>query len=168
MTEDMHTRARQLMLNGAMGALATADSVWLTRHLAECADCRKEQDGLISTVAMLRSATVSAPPFLAARTRAGVRSHAAELQKAREKKMMVLLALCFDIVWTTLLVGMTMTSASWLGYTGGMSWLVFGVVSWLWLVPAVGIMVIISLRKSGLAPNLASWRGLTLEGDARD
>jgi anti-sigma factor RsiW len=168
MTDNLHARARQLMLDGATGALATGDSVWLTRHLAECAECRKEHDELISTVAMLRSATVSAPPFLAARTRAQVRSHAAELQKTREKKMMVLLALCFDVVWTTLIVGMAMTSASWLGYSGGMGWLVIGVLSWLWLVPAIGIMVLVSLRKSGLAPNLATWRGLTLEGDARD
>lgn len=168
MSDNVHARARQLMLDSAMGALATVDSVWLTRHLAECADCRKEQDGLISTVAMLRSANVSAPPFLAARTRAQVRSHAAELQTTREKKMMVLLALAFDVVWTTLLVGIALTSASWLGYSGGVSWLVIGVVSWLWLLPAIGIMVIVSLRKSGLAPNLATWRGLTLEGEARD
>lgn len=167
MTENMHARARQLMLDAAMGALAVSDSVWLTRHLADCADCRKEQDGLSSTVAVFRSANVSAPPFLAARTRAGVRSHAAELQKSREKRLMVLLALGFDVVWTTLIVGMTMGAASWMGYQGNMRWLVLGMVSWLWLLPAVGMMVLVSLRKSGLVPGLTAWSGLTLEGDTR-
>jgi hypothetical protein len=167
MSENVHARARQLMLDAAMGALPVSDSVWLTRHLAECADCRKEQDGLISTVAVFRSANVSAPPFLAARTRAGVRSHAAQLQKSREKKLMVLLALGFDVVWTTLIVGMTMGVASWAGYQGSVSWLVIGMVSWLWLLPAIGMMVLVSLRKSGLVPGLAAWTGLTLEGDTR-
>ena len=167
MTGNVHTRARELMLDGAAGALSVQDSVWLTRHLAECEECRKEQDRLTSTVAMLRSATVSAPPFLAARTRAGLRSHAAQLQTAREKRLMVLLALGFDAVWTTLILTFVITAANWFGYAGEMRWWVLGVVSWLWLLPALGMMVLVSLRKSGLVPVLAGWNGLTVEGDAR-
>ncbi len=167
MTENLHARARHLMLEGAMGALSTEDSVWLTRHLADCADCRKEQDGLTSTVAVLRSAKVSAPPFLAARTRAGLRAHAADLQKAREKKTVIMLALCFDVVWTTLIIGTALSTASWFGFSGGVNWLVIGVISWLWLLPAIGMIVLVSLRKSGLVPSLATLDGLAPEGDTR-
>jgi hypothetical protein len=156
------------MLDAAMGALPVSESVWLTRHLGECAECRKEQDGLTSTVAVFRSANVSAPPFLAARTRAGVRSHAAQLQKSREKRLMVLLAIGFDLIWTTLIVGMGMGAASWFGYQGNTQWLVIGMFSWLWLLPALGMMVLVSLRKSGLVPGLATWGGpVLLEGDTR-
>lgn len=168
MTENLHAHARQLMLDGAVEELATSDSAWLTRHLAECADCRKDQDGLTSTVSLLHSGTVLAPPFLAARTRAGLRSHAAVLQKAREKRSMVILALCFDIVWTTMIVGMMLGAASWMGYRGDLRWWIIGMASWLWLLPAIGMMVIVSLRKTELAPKLASWSGLSLEGGARD
>jgi len=168
MNTDLHTRARQLMLDASLGALPTEDAVWLTRHLAECEACQKQQDGLASAVAVLRATSVTAPPFLAARTRAGVHSHAAQMKESHERRMTILLALGFDMVWTALIVGMTVGAASWFGFRGDMRLWVAGIVSWLWLLPAVGVMVIISLRKSGLVSNLATWNGLTLEGDARD
>jgi predicted anti-sigma-YlaC factor YlaD len=168
MTEDVHTRARQLALDTAMGELPVEESVWLTRHLSECDACRKQQEGLAATVTVLRSATVTAPPFLAARTRAGVHSHAAQMLKSHERRMTILLALGFDLVWTALIVGLTMGTASWFGYRGDMRWWVIGMISWLWLLPAIGVMVIVSLRKSGVAPRLATWNGLALGGDARD
>lgn len=167
MTEDLHSRARQSMLDSAMGALPVEESVWLTRHLAECDACRKQQEALAATVAVLRATTVTTPPFLAARTRAGVHSHAAQMQKSHESRMTILLALGFDLVWTSLIVGLMMGAASWLGYRGDMRWWVVGMISWLWLLPAMGVMLIVSLRKSGVAPNLTTWNGLSLEGDAR-
>lgn len=168
MSPDIHTRARQLMLDSAMGALPVEESVWLTRHLAECDACRKQQDGLAATVTALRATTVTAPPFLAARTRAGVHSHAAQMQKSHESRMTILLALGFDLVWTALIVGVAMGAASWVGYRGDMRWWVVGMFSWLWLLPAIGVMVILSVRKSGIAPNLATWNGPAMEGEVRD
>lgn len=168
MSELLHTRARQLMLDAALGVLPVENSVWLMRHLAECDACRKQQDGLAATVTVLRSATVTAPPFLAARTRAGVHSHAALMQKSHERRMTILLAMGFDLAWTALIVGLMMGAASWWGYRGDMRWWVVGMVSWLWLLPAIGVMVIVSLRKAGVVPNLTIWDGLALGGDARE
>ncbi len=168
MTEDVHARARECMLDGAMGALITEQSVWLSRHLAECDECRKQQEGLASTVAWLKSGSVSAPPFLAARTRAGLRSHAAELQQNRERRLMITLALCFDVVWTTLIVFIAIGTAPWFGFTGGISWIVAALIAWLWLLPALGMMVFVGMRKNAFTATLATWRETTLEGEARD
>lgn len=168
MTENVHARAREWMLDDAMGALTTEQSVWLSRHLLECTECRKQQESLTWTVELFKSGSVSAPPFLAARTRAGLRSHASLLRRSREKRLMITLALCFDVVWTTLIVSIAVGTAPWFGFAGGMSWLVAGVIAWLWLLPALGMLVFAGMRKSGLAPALASWRELSLEGDARD
>jgi hypothetical protein len=168
MTEDPHVRARQLMLDEAIGTLATADLVWLTGHLAECPVCRQKQEGLISTVSTLLSSRVSAPPFLAARTRAGLRSHAAELQKTREKRLILLLAVCFDVVWTTMIVGLILGAASWMGFRGEMRWWIIGAISWLWLLPAIAMMLFVTFRKNGLAPSMGTWNGLYPQGESHD
>lgn len=168
MTENVHARARKWMLDGAMGALTTEQSVWLSRHLGECPECRKQQEGLLSTVTLLRSASVTAPPFLAARTRAGLRSHAAELQRNRERRLMITLALCFDVVWTILVAMLAVGTAPWFGFTAGTGWVVAALVTWLWLLPAIGMMVFVAIRKNGMTPTLASWRDIRIEGDTRE
>ena len=65
MTNDIHARARELMLDGAAGLLSTAETTELMRHLAECEACRAEQDELSSSVSVFKKASaVTAPPLL--------------------------------------------------------------------------------------------------------
>ncbi len=168
MIENPHARARELMLEQTMGLSSPMDSAWLTRHLAECPDCRKHGESLASTVALLRSPKIVAPPFLAARTRAAVRSHVFELQKLREKRLVVILAVCFDLVWTTMILGLIMGTASWMGYSGDMHWWIVGAFSWFWLLPTIGMTLLLAFRKNEWAPNVMSWSGLPLEGESRD
>ena len=123
MTNDMHARARELMLDAAMGSLSTAETAELMRHLAECESCRAEQEDLASSVAVFRGASVSAPPFLAARTRAGVRFRAEQLSGSEDRRRMISLALGFDLAWTILSIWLMLNAAHWFG---------FATASWMW------------------------------------
>lgn len=163
MTNDRHERARELMLDAAMGSLSTAETAELMRHLAECESCRSEQEELVSSVAVLRSASVSAPPFLAARTRAGVRFRAEQLSGSENKRRMISLALGFDLAWTILSIWLMLNAAHWFGFATA-NWMWMAVVSWFWLLPGLGVLMILSLRNG-----MSAWQQqLGVEGDSRD
>jgi anti-sigma factor RsiW len=173
MTNDIHARARELMLDAAIGTLSTAETAELMRHLAECESCRAEQDQLATSVGVFRSASVTAPPFLAARTRAGVRFRAEQLNSAENRRRMISIAVVFDLAWTVLSIFLMFNAAQWFGLATA-SWMWIAVVSWFWLLPGLGVLMIVSLR-NGMntwlgAPHLPQLAdvGSALEGDSRD
>jgi hypothetical protein len=67
-----------------------------------------------------------------------------------------------------MIVGLILGTASWMGYSGGMRWWIVGVISWLWLLPAIAMMLFVTFRKNGLTPSLATWSGLHPEGESRE
>jgi anti-sigma factor RsiW len=145
MTNDIHARARELMLDAAIGTLSTAETAELMRHLGECPDCRAEQDELAASVGVFRSASVTAPPFLAARTRAGVRFRAEHLNSSENRRRMISVALVFDVAWTVLSIWLMFNAAQWFGFATA-SWMWIAVVSWFWLLPGLGVLMIVTLR----------------------
>ena len=178
MTNDIHARARELMLDAAIGILSTAETAELMRHLGECDPCRTEQDQLAASVDVFRGASVAAPPFLAARTRAGVRFRAEQLTSAEYRRRMVSIALVFDLAWTVLSIWLMFNTAHWFGFATA-NWMWIAVVSWFWLLPGLGVLMIVSLRNGTGAPfkpsfglsgafNDEGWTTNTPVGDARD
>ena len=134
MTNDIHARARELMLDAAIGTLTTAETAELMRHLGECESCRAEQDQLAASVRVFHTASVTAPPFLAARTRAGVRFRAEQLTGTEHRHRMVSIALVFDLAWTILNIFLMFNAAHWFGFATA-SWMWIAVLSWFWLLP---------------------------------
>ncbi|HEU5403074.1 MAG TPA: zf-HC2 domain-containing protein [Terriglobales bacterium] len=163
MTNDIHARAKDLMLDAAIGTLSTAETAELMRHLAECESCRAEQDNLAASVGVFRSASVTAPPFLAARTRAGVRFRAEQLTSSEHRRRMISIALGFDVAWTILSIWLMFNAAQWFGFATA-SWMWIAVVSWFWLLPGLGVLMIVSLRNG-----MSAWQqSLVMEGDSRE
>ncbi len=163
MTNDIHARARELMFDAAIGTLSTAETAELMRHLGECESCRSEQDQLAASVGVFRSASVTAPPFLAARTRAGLRFRAEQLTSTEHRRRMVSIALVFDLAWTILSIFLMFNAAQWFGFTTA-SWMWIAVVSWFWLLPGLGVLMIVSLRNG-----MYAWQQqLGVGGDSRD
>lgn len=163
MTNDMHARARELMLDGAAGLLSTSETTELMRHLAECESCRAEQEELASSVSVFRKASaVTAPPFLAARTRAGVRFRAEQLTSSEQRRRVISIALIFDVAWTILSIWLMFNAAQWFGFATASSWVWIVAVSWFWLLPGLGALMVVSLRNA----NLIHWLGA--EGVSRD
>lgn len=163
MTNDIHARARELMLDAAIGTLSTAETAELMRHLGECTSCRAEQEQLGASVGVFRSASVTAPPFLAARTRVGVRVRADQLNSVENRRRLVSIALVFDLAWTILSIWLMFNAAQWFGLATA-SWMWITVVSWFWLLPGLGVLMIVSLRNG-----MRGWQQqLGVEGDTRD
>jgi anti-sigma factor RsiW len=163
MTNDIHARARELMLDGAAGLLSTAETTELMRHLAECEACRAEQDELSSSVSVFKKASaVTAPPFLAARTRAGVRFRAEQLTGSDQRRRVISIALIFDIAWTFLSIWLMFNAAQWFGFATASSWVWIVAISWFWLLPGLGALMVVSMRNA----NLIQWLGA--EGVSRD
>jgi anti-sigma factor RsiW len=163
MTNAFHARARELMLDAAMGTLSAAETAELMRHLADCESCRAEQEELGASVAVFRGAVVTAPPFLGARTRAGVRLRAEQLSAAESRRRVISIALVFDLVWTILSIWLMFNAAHWFGFATTASWMWMAAVSWFWLLPGLGALMIVSLRNSAHA-----WQSLGAEGVSRD
>jgi len=163
MTNDIHARARELMLDGAAGLLSTSETTELMRHLAECKTCRAEQDELSSSVSVFKKASaVTAPPFLAARTRAGVRFRAEQLTGSDQRRRVISIALIFDIAWPFLSIWLMFNAAQWFGFATASSWVWIVAISWFWLLPGLGALMVVSMRNA----NLIQWLGA--EGVSRD
>lgn len=163
MTNDIHARARELMLDAAIGTLSTAETAELMRHLGECQPCRSEHDQLAASLGVFRGASVTAPSFLAARTRVGVRFRAEQLNSTENRRRMISIALVFDLVWTILSIWLMFNAAQWFGLARA-SWMWITVVSWFWLLPGLGVLMIVSLRNG-----MHGWQQqLGVGGDVRD
>jgi hypothetical protein len=147
----IHARARELMLDATIGALSTTETVELMNHLRECESCRAEQDRLAASVGVFRGASVTAPPFLAARTRAGVRFRAGQLNSSEHRRRMISIAFVFDLAWTILSIWLMFNAAQWFGFATA-SWMWVTVVTWFWLLPGLGVLMIVSLRNGLGAP----------------
>ena len=151
MTNESHQRARDLMLDAAAGLLDTAETAELMRHLAECDSCRAEQEELTSSVDVFRTGSVMAPPFLAARTRTDVRLRAEQLNGEESRRRVISIALVFDLAWTVLSIWVMFHAAHWFGFATAGSWIWIAVVSWFWLLPALGAVMVVSLRSGAHA-----------------
>jgi hypothetical protein len=82
MSQDLHARVKQLMLQAMIEGLAPAEEAWLREHQANCAECAREAAATQEAVQALRSVTVMAPRDLAARTQLRMRLRAEELTRA--------------------------------------------------------------------------------------
>jgi len=54
-------------------------------------------------------------------------------------------------------------AAQWFGFVTSSSWVWVAAVSWFWLLPALGVLMLVSLRSNALA-----WQWLGVEGVSRD
>ncbi len=164
----IHERARELMLDLAIGELSAGDSAWLARHLAECDACRRQQEELAASVHVLRAASVNAPPFLAARTRAGVHARATQIEQNNERRNILWLVMLFDIGWTALAITLCMNAARWFGVALGTHWMWMLAVTWFWLLPGLAGLVFVFLKKNGHLPHAPAWHWLGAEGGDLD
>ncbi|HEX6878825.1 MAG TPA: zf-HC2 domain-containing protein, partial [Terriglobales bacterium] len=116
MKNDNHQRARELMLDAAAGLLGAAETAELMRHLADCESCRAQQEDLATSVDVFRTGSVTAPPFLAARTRTEIRLRAEQLKGEESHRRVISIALVFDLAWTVLSIWVMLNAAHWFGF----------------------------------------------------
>jgi hypothetical protein len=95
MSDSLHSRARQLLAQERVEGLGSADRQWLAAHLEECRNCAASASELSDALRSLRTAPISLPSGLAARTQFRVQLRAQELRERAPHRR---------VLWTTCMV----------------------------------------------------------------
>lgn len=162
-----HERARQLMLDETISGIGSEDSAWLTRHLLDCQECCTAREQLAGSIHVFRAASVNAPPFLAARTRADIHARVSQLAQKAERRNVIWLAALFDAGWTAMAIIFLVNAAGWFGVAVSSQWMWLVAVTWFWLLPGMAGLLLIFVKKNGHLPNTPAWHWLGAEGDYR-
>jgi hypothetical protein len=93
MSDDLHSRARQLFAQERVEGLSAADREWLGQHLQQCTECSAFAQEIETGLRMLRAEPIPFPKDLASRTQFRVRLRAQELRE-REPRHRLLWAVC--------------------------------------------------------------------------
>lgn len=162
-----HERARFLMIERSIGPLPATDAMWLAEHLVACPSCAKREAGLEGTVRALRQEPISAPPFLAARTRASVHARARQMTERRERVRLLSIMTAVTVFWTLMTTLGFYQAWQWTGATlFGMTPVVFWALAftWLWILPAIAGLGIVMMQRNGNGEALRRWTTFADEG----
>jgi hypothetical protein len=89
MTNDLHTRAKKIIVQQHIEPVSFDDVNWLNTHLADCESCAAEQLRLRQSLSALRTMHLDLPPNLASRAQFRVRMRAEELREKEPAKKLV-------------------------------------------------------------------------------
>ncbi len=147
MSENLHEQARQLISRSQVDRVSPADSKWLEAHLSACPECAEWAAATHRAVQAIRLVSVRVDPILVERTRLRVR-HRAEKMAGRN----------LPGIW--LWVGAAL-SWGWIAASASYLWGCFGLLAhrigipspiwqmgfvlW-WMVPALAVAVVLSMR----------------------
>ena len=92
MSEDIHARAKRLMVRDRVEELSADEQQWLAAHVRECGSCAELASSTVEAIRSLRSVSVSMPKGLASRTQMRVRMRAQQLQRYEPRWRMVWIA----------------------------------------------------------------------------
>ena len=151
MSENLHTRAQNLLAQSLIEGLGSAEQSWLDAHLCGCPGCSREAIRTRELLRAFRNVPVSVPRDLAARTQMRVRLRAQESAQASTSSVLL-----WVITAASWLLGVFSAPLVWRGFTWvGAQWnlpkpvLEFGFVMW-WVVPAL-VAVGVVLYQRGLS-----------------
>jgi len=88
-TNDLHTRAKNLIAQQYIEPVSSDDERWLNAHVAECESCAAEQLQLRQSLSALRTMHLDLPTNLASRAQFRVRMRAEELREKEPAKKFV-------------------------------------------------------------------------------
>jgi hypothetical protein len=153
MTENMHTRAQQLLAQSLIEGLTPADNTWLKNHLSECAECCREAATTSDLLRALRAVPVAIPRDLAARTQMRVRLRAEESAQSSQSGLILWALTAMSWLLGVMSAPLVWRGFAWLGGEFGLPKLVLqmGFVLW-WTVPALfAVAAVLHQRAFGSA-----------------
>jgi predicted anti-sigma-YlaC factor YlaD len=169
---DAHERARQLIALSSPGALSGADrlsdhlsdqassNAWLAAHLETCAACRAFAADAAETIQKLRAIPIAAERSLVSTTQMRVRSRALELQRHRERVLLVAVT-CTAVTMCALLTAFVLWRGfEWLGARAQLASAVWQVGFLVFCVmPALVAGIALLAKDKHLANHTGSYRG---------
>jgi hypothetical protein len=149
MSQEIHSRAQQLIAQERVEGISVADQQWLRQHLSGCARCVAHAATTERAVRSLRGFSVALPPTLATRTQFRVRLRAEQLR--REPRWRLVWAAC-GVSWAfgAATAPYVWRGLEWFGHRLGVPNIVWelGFGLW-WALPAAVVAVIVLMTDAG-------------------
>jgi len=149
MSENLHTRALQLVAKARVEGLADSERDWLAAHLQDCDFCNEHAQQTDRALRALRTAAISVPAGLASRTQFRVRLRAMELSEREPQRRMLWLACAASWIVGIASAPYVWRMFAWLGELTGMPKLVWqiGFGLW-WTIPALFAAIVLLLENA--------------------
>jgi hypothetical protein len=149
MSENVHTRALQLVAKARVEGLSQSERDWLTTHLGDCEFCNEHARQTDRALRMLRTAAIPVPADLASRTQFRVRLRAMELREREPKRRLLWLACAASWVFGIASAPYVWRLFEWFGQLTGVPKLVWeiGFGLW-WTIPALFAAIVLIIENA--------------------
>jgi len=142
MTNHEHERAIDIITQGGVEDIETADAAWLQSHLAICSECAEYASLVQSTGELLRSVAVTASPALVATAQARVHARAEQLREHQTRAVLIAVSFCIGVLSSTVSAWLWWRFGGWLaGRLSLPGSIVEPGIFVAWLLPAIVIAV---------------------------
>jgi hypothetical protein len=155
MTENIHERARQLILSERIGDIRDSDRQWLENHFADCEECSRFANSLDNAITSIRMPAVMADASLVRATQTRVRNRAHELNLHASAMRPLWIAVGLVCAWATLTTPLLWAAFAWLGAAFSLSnveWRTGFVFAWVAPTLAASLLLL------GNGSHRARWR----------
>jgi hypothetical protein len=148
MSEELHSRAKQLIAQERIESISAADQQWLHHHLSQCATCTEHASSVEQALCSLRGLSISMPPTLASRAQFRVRLGAQQL-RSEPRWRMVWIASGVSWAFGAATAPYIWRGLEWLGHRAGIPNIIWelGFGLW-WALPAVAVGIILLMDNS--------------------
>ena len=147
MSENVHTRALQLVAKGRVEGLAQLESEWLAAHLQECEFCNEHARQTDRALRSLRTAAIPLPADLAGRTQFRVRLRAMEMRDREPKRRLLWLACAASWIFGIASAPYVWRVFEWFGQLTGAPKLALEIAFGLWwTIPALFAVIVLLLE----------------------
>ncbi len=148
MKEDLHERARRLIIASWVEGNSPADQEWLNSHLESCAGCTELASATERVLRTFRSATIHIEPALVSATRIRVRLRSQEVRQQQVQVPFLLILSALSWVWMLATTRYLWRGFEWIGHLIEVPALVWqmGFILW-WALPAVAVAAMLTVQK---------------------
>jgi hypothetical protein len=150
MIEDVHHKAKRLILESRIQEVSRSGQILLEEHLNICAACRKYRDGTDAVIGSLRNTSFGMDPELVRSTQQLIRARASELNsRADLNPAAASIAAIVTLMWIAATVPYLWHGFEWIAKRAGIPNLVWqmGFGLW-WLLPALVLAAVLASRPS--------------------
>ncbi len=150
MIEDVHHKAKRLILESRIKDLSRSDQILLDKHLSICPVCRKYRDGTDAAIVSLRNTSVGVDPELVRSTQQLVRARARDLNSRTDlNPVAAWITAIVTLIWMAATVPYLWRGFEWIGNRSGIPDFIWqmGFGLW-WLLPALVLAAVLASQSS--------------------
>jgi predicted anti-sigma-YlaC factor YlaD len=148
MSDQQHTRAKQLIAQERVEGISQAERDWLSTHLQECLNCAALAQETDQALRSLRTAAISLPAGLASRTQFRVQLRLQEIREREPKRRALWAACAVSWVFGIASAPYVWRLFQWFGERTGVPKLVWelGFGLW-WTIPALFVLIVLLMER---------------------